>query len=36
MHPAKKADASVILTVEGKQVPADFTLAQLQALPQRP
>ena len=31
----KKADASVILTVEGKQVPADFTLAQLQALPQK-
>lgn len=31
----KKADASVILTVEGKQAPADFTLAQLQAFPQK-
>ncbi len=31
----KKADASVILTVEGKQATANFTLAQLQALPQK-
>ena len=31
----KKANASIILTVEGKQATVDFTLAQLLALPQK-